>query len=274
MAKITRIRRRPPEWGLPLATERQYKADLVRLMDRYLKEVKASIDPVLSANDTRLDGLLDDMAGIWDHLRSVGNSIFGEAVSRLPGYFRRVSMFNDKQWRRAIKISTGIDAPAAKDDTPSGIAVNAYRNESWLEQLQSAWVSNNTDLIKTLPVNVNDKIRQLVRDAVINGEGMVSLRAKIQKEYGNSRYRAELIAVDQIQKANAALTMKRQQDAGVTHYIWRGVMDGRERATHKAREGKRFAWDDPPPDGHPGQAIRCRCYAEPDFTGSIFDIAA
>lgn len=274
MAKILRVRRQPPQWQMPTATERQYKADLLRGMNAYIREVKASVNPILSDNSTRLDGLLDDMAAIWNHLQAVGNSIFGEQIARLPGYFRRVSLFNDKQWRRVIKVSTGIDALPAKDDSASGLGINAYRSETWLDGLQSAWVSNNTDLIKTLPVNLNDKIRQLVKNAVVNGDSMKTLREQIQKEYGNSRYRAELIAVDQIQKANSALTMKRQADAGVTHYIWRGIMDGRERATHKAREGRRFAWNDPPPDGHPGQPVRCRCYAEPDFSGSVFDIAA
>ena len=45
-------------------------------------------------------------------------------------------------------------------------------------------------------------------------------------------------------------------------------VDERERAHHVDREGKEFNWDKPPDDGHPGQPILCRCYAEavlPEF---------
>lgn len=45
-------------------------------------------------------------------------------------------------------------------------------------------------------------------------------------------------------------------------YIWRTQMDDRVRPRHADREGKEFAWDDPPLGGHPGEDYNCRCYAE------------
>ncbi|MEG6507839.1 phage minor head protein [Methyloligella sp. 2.7D] len=48
-----------------------------------------------------------------------------------------------------------------------------------------------------------------------------------------------------------------------THYIWRTRRDDRVRPSHRENEGKVFAWDDPPPTGHPGEAYGCRCWAEP-----------
>ncbi len=46
------------------------------------------------------------------------------------------------------------------------------------------------------------------------------------------------------------------------HYIWRTARDGRVRPEHARREGRIFAWDDPPWDGHPGSAPGCRCSSE------------
>lgn len=43
------------------------------------------------------------------------------------------------------------------------------------------------------------------------------------------------------------------------------MLDERERAHHVDREGKQFDWDNPPDDGHPGEPILCRCYAEAVF---------
>ncbi|TXH57102.1 MAG: hypothetical protein E6Q97_05015 [Desulfurellales bacterium] len=38
------------------------------------------------------------------------------------------------------------------------------------------------------------------------------------------------------------------------------------REEHEDREGESYTWTDPPEDGHPGEAVNCRCYAEPDFS--------
>lgn len=54
-----------------------------------------------------------------------------------------------------------------------------------------------------------------------------------------------------------------KQARPTTHYLWRTRRDGRVRPEHAANEGKIFAWDDPPPTGHPGGDYGCRCTAEP-----------
>ena len=115
--------------------------------------------------------------------------------------------------------------------------------------------------------------------------------------------RARIIARDQTMKAVSTFNKGRLENCGVTHYVWRASMDERtagnpkglysrnsnqklhyvklkdgrlmykSRGTdknkyhgnHWDRDGKIFAWDNPPPDGHPGMGICCRCYAEPLF---------
>lgn len=50
--------------------------------------------------------------------------------------------------------------------------------------------------------------------------------------------------------------------------------DGKVRASHAANDGKIFAWDNPPPTGHPGEDYGCRCTAEP-YTPAVserFDV--
>lgn len=53
------------------------------------------------------------------------------------------------------------------------------------------------------------------------------------------------------------------QEHPTTHYIWRTRGDNKVRASHAANNGKVFAWDNPPPVGHPGEDFGCRCWAEP-----------
>ncbi len=59
-----------------------------------------------------------------------------------------------------------------------------------------------------------------------------------------------------------------QRGAGVQAYVWRGMLDEKERETHVALEGTAQRWDDPPISEvagerfHPGQAWNCRCFAD------------
>jgi len=59
------------------------------------------------------------------------------------------------------------------------------------------------------------------------------------------------------------LNEARQRAAGVTHYIWRSADDSKVRSSHAERDDRVFPWDHGFPDGSPGEAHNCRCYAEP-----------
>ncbi|MEM7191585.1 MAG: phage minor head protein, partial [Pseudomonadota bacterium] len=64
------------------------------------------------------------------------------------------------------------------------------------------------------------------------------------------------------------------EDRPTTHYIWRTRGDAKVRPSHAENDGKIFAWDNPPPTGHPGEDYGCRCTAiayVPD-TSEFFNI--
>jgi len=61
--------------------------------------------------------------------------------------------------------------------------------------------------------------------------------------------------------------MAAAQQRPATHYVWRTRGDGKVRASHAANNGRVFAWDNPPPTGHPGEDFGCRCSAEPYVRG-------
>ena len=89
------------------------------------------------------------------------------------------------------------------------------------------------------------------------------LKADLVERGNVSESRAELIARDQTLKLNGAITQIRQENAGITEYIWSTSLDERVRETHAALEGQRFAWGTAPEVGHPGQDFQCRCVALP-----------
>ncbi len=100
--------------------------------------------------------------------------------------------------------------------------------------------------------------------------------------------RAELIAVDQVGKLYGQVNAKRQQDLGVTEFIWRTVGDERVRGnpgglypkatpSHWDRDSKTYRYDDPPKGKSgekelPGVPIRCRCSAEPKLDHLLDDL--
>jgi hypothetical protein len=55
----------------------------------------------------------------------------------------------------------------------------------------------------------------------------------------------------------------RQRGLGISQYVWRSRDDGKVRSAHATHDDRVFSWDNPPEDGHPGQAFNCRCVAEP-----------
>lgn len=59
------------------------------------------------------------------------------------------------------------------------------------------------------------------------------------------------------------INAERQRALGISRYIWRSRDDANVRRAHAAYDDRVFAWSTPPADGHPGEAINCRCIAEP-----------
>lgn len=244
----------------PDSAEREY----TRLLLRYAKYLQQNVNEVLIPalpeikrqfdQEARNDGWLDtiDLA-IATLIRLAG-------IGRAPQlkdleYIRdRINTHNDRQFQMVVKSNTGKDV--------GGLGVNVFRNEPFLKPLAAGWIKENTDLIKTLPTRLHPELEGIVRRGVMNGASVKQLKDEIKARYGVTESRSRLIATDQTLKFNSNLTEYRMKSVGVSRYIWRTVNDNRVRPDHVERNGKEFAFDKPPPDGNPGQPIRCRCHAE------------
>jgi len=169
-------------------------------------------------------------------------------VERIAQFGRRVDQFNAAQFHALLRAAYGVDI---------------FQSERWLAEVLSQFEAENIKLIRSIPQQALDKLHGKIVQAVRAGTPTALLREAVREEYGVTRRRAELIARDQIGKLNGQLTGARQKAIGVTSYKWRGALDERERDEHVAREGQEIPWDEPPWDGHPGEPINCRCWAEP-----------
>lgn len=121
----------------------------------------------------------------------------------------------------------------------------------------------NVDLVVKAQRAYAASVVDIFNDPDTAGLRVEELKARLLERGDVSEARAELIARDQTLKLNGAVTQIRQENAGVTEYIWSTSKDERVRDTHAALEGTRWSWDAAPEVGHPGEDFQCRCVALP-----------
>lgn len=141
------------------------------------------------------------------------------------------------------------------------LAIPPIRIEAWLGEEIKAFTKANVDLITSIPSQYFEQVEQTVSRMVQQGKTTKDITAAIKRRYDVNESRAALIARDQTNKFNGSLTQLRNTEVGITQYQWSTSGDDRVRPDHAEREGEVFSWDDPPEDGHPGEAINCRCTA-------------
>ena len=270
-------RRRLPEQRYPLGLELAYVPflhDTVRGMQGDALAVCAERLPELleRAKPTRRDAAADDLAAAeggptapsgWAALLESLLSVVALratvrlqlAASAIPKMGRAVDAHSIREWKRLVRAAYGVDVLAG--------------DGAGLRPLLSAWEAQNLDLITRMSADTIARLRGVVVQAVVEGRSLRVVTADVQAAYGVSRTRSELIARDQIGKLTGQMQQHRQQEAGVRQYRWSSVGDRRVRPQHKAQNGKVYSWDKPPPGGHPGQPIRCRCGASPIFPKTL-----
>lgn len=145
-----------------------------------------------------------------------------------------------------------------------GINLNSIIAEEGLNDILQSKVIENVGLIQSIPDEYFKKLITIVNEGTTRGKSAGGITKEIFKLGKTTKKRARLIARDQTQKLNSAISQNRQQNLGIEEYRWRTVGDEDVRDTHKSKNGKVFRWDKPPKDtGHPGEDIQCRCIAEP-----------
>lgn len=175
-------------------------------------------------------------------------------VERLTlGMVQRANQQNHAQTTAAINNALGVDVSRFIQSSPS------------IKDTIDAAIMENANLIKSIQSQYLDKVRLAVSQAALEGQRPSSVISEIMEVGKVSESRARLIARDQTNKLNGALTKARQTSLGIPKYVWSTSGDERVRPEHQALDGKVFSWDAPPPEGHPGQAIQCRCQAIPLF---------
>lgn len=137
-------------------------------------------------------------------------------------------------------------------------------------------IEENASLIKTLPLDVANKVTKDISEMTLKGMRASEIAKVIREQTDkHSRASAKLIARTEVSKTTTALTKARCDNLDIRWYIWRTVKDGkRVRESHRVMEDVLVCWNEPPsPEAlvgeksvgnyHAGNIWNCRCYPEP-----------
>lgn len=213
-----------------------------------------------TARFSGIDNTIVRMEALFRSIRRELDAAFG--LYDLKRRIEKIADLDHKlaigEWKKAVSKTLGINL------------LDDYYSGDYYKDMLGKWVSDNVELIKTVPNQSLDKMKELVYQNYMKGATTTDIVREIQHQYGMDKRHAKLIARDQTAKLSSKITQSQQRDAGVSNYEWSGTLDRRERASHRALEGKIFSWDNPPETDrgrrcHPGEDYRCRCCALPVF---------
>lgn len=231
---------------------RTYLAKMHALVTKYVLPILASVSPDIhtdASDNSRIKAAIDRAVGQIEkempkaELRALAKQVF-----------TRTSGFQKDQLVRQMQDSIGVN-PLVRDTD--------------LAEQASAFVSENVQLIQSVPERYFAGVQQKIEDGVSSGRRASEIAKDLEAEYGTAESSALLVANTEVGKLYGQLNQSRQEELGIIEFTWDTVKDGRVRDSHKDLDGQVFSWDDPPLDSNlgevviPGQAPNCRCNAIP-----------
>jgi SPP1 gp7 family putative phage head morphogenesis protein len=231
-----------------LSWTRSSAIEVVKAEQQQLRAQAAHTFEVTSSNFALIrtgDEAGENARAMIEALRRAAGVYEAEGERRARDAIARESQRHTRGWTASVKAGTQIDiAKLLADDD--------------LVNLMSVKSEQFVSLIKNLSADTIYRIEREVLTSVF-GRSNAEVAKALQEIEGIARNRARLIARDQASKLNAAMNEMRQQQAGIERFRWKTILDGRERASHHAKNNKIFAWGDRVEK--PGDAVNCRCRA-------------
>ena len=272
----------------PETQERNYQRLLLRklraLTDEFVRRLKAR--NLLTKKIRRKDDEGDDENENWsDELEIEVDILIAwwlESVQDLEAalviLFAQISLFNDRQFRAAIRGLVGVHLPQSKSlsyapgelVTPTlqaratlGDTADIERMEKYIEAMRKNFVASGGTAIDRIGENfIAVSVREL-RRSVTQGEAINDIVTAIRNRAATMENQALLAGRSEVAALDGELTMRRQLSVGIADYTWLTRRDERVRPAHRLLDGTRQLWAVVPPTGHPGQAHLCRCRAMP-----------
>jgi SPP1 gp7 family putative phage head morphogenesis protein len=231
-----------------------YARDLVheRLLTR-LPEFVERVEPVRTdakqPPGRRVNKILDQISEAF--FRRYGHDRL-EALAEK--YMQRTSKFQRDQFEKFAQEALGVSLSGAIDKGVRQTVQNA--------------TARNVSLIKSIPQRYFEDVEKTVTQGLAAGKRHEDISKDIEETFGTAQESARLVARNETLTYYAEVNKARQENLGVTEFVWRTVHDERVRSSHAELDGETFSWDDLPENDKgeeifPGSEINCRCWSEP-----------
>ena len=242
---------------------RGLEAKYRKALQRLIAEMHASVEYWLTAayrkNPPRMAALVEQaqdaapsakIKKVLDELARRWTDRFDEYAPKLAeAYLKGMFKASDSAFRQALK-----EAGWAVDFKMTPAGRDAF----------NAGVEENVGLIRSIPEKYLQQVEGVVMRSYSAGRDLASMVKELKQLYPAASHRAELIARDQSNKANAVVNRARQMELGITEAIWMHSHAGKNpRPDHVAANGKRYKIA----EGclisgehiQPGEETNCRC---------------
>lgn len=278
VAGLRRPRRRLPRQIPPKLVEAEYRKRLLRYVDVVMFVVQPLLDELPSIlADARAELHVD--ADPRERLRAATK----RAKERLQEALKQPEI--DALAREFAQRTETHQRIQLERQTKAALGADVFVADRKLPGLINGFVLENAQLITSIPERLMLEIADATARAVASAKPWPKLAAELSDRFGIARDRARLIARDQVGKLYGQINAARQQDLGVTKFVWRTMRDERVRGdpdgkypkaepSHFDREGKVYSYADPPDGEIPGEPINCRCYPEPVFDDILGELDA
>jgi SPP1 gp7 family putative phage head morphogenesis protein len=238
------------------AAIKRMNAEMMTEITRAYAEREAEIVPAEMAGDS--------FATEW--LRE----LMGNFFDRWQNRFARIAENKGKWFAEQIEKSGTKQIKDILKDI--GFTVE-FKNSDFVSKALNDVYKENVKLISSIPEKARAQVKEIVKKGIEAGNDRHYIATELQKEFKVTERRAKLITLDQTNKANAAISRARSQEAGITHGFWMHRGGSKiPRPTHVAMHGTRFDLnvglydEDVDKDIMPGELVACRCAYRPDLS--------
>ena len=262
----------------PVSVEWEARRTLTNIIDPMAKDVEQVLKEMRDKNPQEIGVVLDVLRKQYDF------QFENAAPTIAKNWVDHVNNLNRRRTLEDLRRALGIDV--------AGIISEDMEEDLDIMRYEAA------NLIKTIPqeymFRVADRVLQAYKGIPMPENR--TLQAQIKEEFKVTKNRAKVIARDQTSKMNTSMSAIRQQNIGITMYIWRTVRDNHVVGTpggkypynpknklhknHYIMEGVLCQWADSTvysrdngqtwiprsaemPKNQPGTDIMCRCRAAP-----------
>jgi SPP1 gp7 family putative phage head morphogenesis protein len=241
--------------------ETKYRAELQTLIDEMTNSYEYWLKAAYRKEPPRMAALVAQDASPTDYVKRALAGLAKRWIKRFDDYAPIIAAaYIPKQF----KASDSAFMSALRD---AGWTVK-FKMTPAVRDALNASVQANVDLIKSIPMEYNEKIQGVVMRSYAAGRDLETMTADIQAVYPKTFERAAAIARDQSNKANATANRARQMELGITEAVWMHSHAGKTpRPDHVAANGKKYKIA----QGclisgeyiQPGFEINCRCTSRP-----------